>query len=86
MPGAPASRDGSRMKKRVASTILWFYASWYATQMAAYFLGFEGAGDVVGPIVGVAVGLLIAVDPRRILWARRVTAKAEGRVSIPTGA
>ena len=75
-----------RMKKRTAAAALWFYTSWYATQMGAFALGVSEAGDVVGPVVGAAVALLIAVDPRRLIWSARRAQAGDAPIPVPTGA
>ena len=56
------------MKKRVAATILWFYAGWYTGAMIA---SLAGLSPVLGPIIGTAAAAIIAGDPRRIIWTSR---------------
>jgi hypothetical protein len=53
------------MKKRALSAILWFYCGWYAGAMLAHV---AGVSPLLGPIVGAAAALLIAGDPRGIIW------------------
>ena len=61
------------MKKRVASTFLWFYVGWYCGAMLAAALG---VSPILGPIIGISAGALIAIDPRHFVWDRDVTAVA----------
>jgi len=55
------------MKKRVLAAVLWFNALWFVGSFAAFLLG---VSPVLGPILGVSAAAIIAVDPRRIIWAR----------------
>ena len=55
------------MKKRVAAAVLWFYCGWYAGAMIASFVGISPA---LGPILGVVAAVLIAGDPRGIIWPK----------------
>jgi hypothetical protein len=53
------------MAKRVAAFCLWGFTTWYAfAYLAAYF----GVPELLGPIVGVAVGSYVALDPRGRIW------------------
>ena len=54
------------MKKRALATGLWFFAGWYAGNVIAYALG---VSELLGPIVGTAAAVLVATDPRHLLWA-----------------
>ncbi|HEX5826855.1 MAG TPA: hypothetical protein VFY23_04990 [Candidatus Limnocylindrales bacterium] len=54
------------MKKRVLAGILWFFAAWYGW---CIFASFAGLSDVAGPLLGLAAGLLFAVDPLNRIWA-----------------
>ena len=56
------------MKTRLLSTILWFFAGWYVANILAAVLG---ASELVGPIVGIAAGILVGGDPFRVLWTPR---------------
>jgi len=56
------------MLKRSLAVFLWFYAGWYLGAMIAFHLGLH---SVLGPILGLAAGALVAVDPRRIIWTTR---------------
>lgn len=53
------------MKKRVLSTVLWFFAAWYVANILAFFLG---VSDSMGPIIGLAAAALIGGDPFRVIW------------------
>jgi hypothetical protein len=59
------------MLKRSLAVLLWFYTGWYAGALVAYHLGIS---EILGPIIGVAAGGLIAVDPRRIIWVAQAEA------------
>ena len=61
--------------KRLAVSALWGYAFWYAGAMLASI--FSGP-EVFGPILGIAAGLLVGIDPRGLFWA---TAKNPDRVA-----
>lgn len=56
------------MKKRVLATFLWFYTGWYAGSLLAELLGIN---PLLGPIIGIAAGILIVSDPRQIIWSTR---------------
>ena len=51
------------MMKRIAASVLWFYAGWVAGAMLAFVLG-------ISPILGTAAAALIAGDPRGIIWTK----------------
>jgi putative effector of murein hydrolase LrgA (UPF0299 family) len=51
--------------KRFVAGFLWFFALWYLGAVVASILNVP---DVVGPIVGLAAGVLVAVDPRHVIW------------------
>jgi hypothetical protein len=53
------------MTKRVVSTVLWFYAGWYAGAMIAALFGISPA---LGPVFAVAAAGIIGGDPRGIIW------------------
>jgi membrane associated rhomboid family serine protease len=57
--------DALGMKKRVLAGVLWFFATWYAWNVLA---SFAGVTDLAGPVVGLAAGLLFAVDPLGRIW------------------
>jgi hypothetical protein len=56
------------MAKRVIAFLLWGFTAWYAM---AYVVELTGGPALVAPLVGLAVGALIAVDPRHLIWDRR---------------
>lgn len=56
------------MKKRTLAALLWFYTGWYAGTILADIVG---VSPMLGPIIGAAIASLVAVDPRRIIWAPR---------------
>jgi putative effector of murein hydrolase LrgA (UPF0299 family) len=62
--------------KRTIATVLWFYAFWYLGALIAAFLGIS---ELFGPILGIAAGALIAIDPRRIIWLSQSQAGAVAR-------
>ncbi|MCI0581771.1 MAG: hypothetical protein L0227_02570 [Chloroflexi bacterium] len=53
--------------KRLAITGLWLYAFWYLGSMIAALMGVP---DLLGPALGIAAGIIVGVDPRRLIWAR----------------
>lgn len=55
------------MKKRVFAATLWFYAGWCAGVMLAAVFGIS---DLLGPVIAIAAGGIIAFDPRRVIWSR----------------
>jgi len=62
--------------------MLWFYVGWYATSWVAQAVAHP---DTVGPIVGFALALVIAVDPCGRVWRSPATAatRAEAGGSAP---
>ena len=70
------------MKKRVAAALLWFYATWVVWTMVAQFVGMS---ELLGPVLGVAAGLLAAGDPTHRIWVRAPEAVGDGPKS-PSGA
>ncbi len=71
-----------RMKKRVLASILWFYAMWYAGSLIAELFGLSAA---LGPIMGAAAGLIVGVDPRRIIWTKPEQRTATAPNGVPEG-
>lgn len=53
--------------KRYVAAGLWLYAFWYVGSMTAAILSVP---DLLGPTFGITAGLLVAIDPRRLIWAR----------------
>jgi len=66
------------MKLRIASTVLWFLAGWFLTGAIATALGMS---SVIGPLVGVAWGTLIAIDPLHLLWRDRSGSSSPARMN-----
>jgi hypothetical protein len=73
------------MAKRALITFLWFYSFWYLGNTLALYLGLP---DILGPILGIAAGTLVAIDPRRIVWnaGSRRTAETVAPPVVPAGA
>jgi len=73
------------MTKRVLSTLLWFYAGWYAGAILAEFFG---VSQVLGPILGTAAAAVMAGDPRHLIWKHRPAASTAGvaRDGLPESA
>jgi hypothetical protein len=70
------------MKKRALVTGLWFFAGWYAGNVLAYALG---VSELLGPIVGTAAAVLIATDPRHLLWApSEARSRSQARLAATT--
>lgn len=67
------------MKKRALVAVLWFYTFWYAGAMIA---SVAGISPLLGPILAIAAGVLIAVDPRHRVWNRPAVSAAFQRSSI----
>ena len=59
-------QDG-RMLKRVFVVSLWVFAGWYGGNMLAEALG---VNELLGPVLGLSAGLLVVVDPFRVIWTR----------------
>jgi hypothetical protein len=55
------------MAKRVAAAVLWFFAGWY---LGSYVSAFMGQPDLLGPLWGACAAILIAGDPRHVIWDR----------------
>ena len=55
------------MKKRVFAGLLWFYATWYAVSL---FNMVTTVPDLLGPTIGLVLGVLIAWDPMNRIWTR----------------
>jgi len=65
--------------KRYLATVLWFYAFWCLGSMIA---GLLGVPDLIGPVLGLAAGFIVGVDPRRVIWAHpTATTQAPARAS-----
>jgi putative effector of murein hydrolase LrgA (UPF0299 family) len=57
--------------KRFAAAALWLFAFWYLGSMIASLMGVP---DLLGPVLGLAAGLIVGIDPRRVIWRRPVRA------------
>ena len=55
------------MKKRIAAAVLWFFTGWFVGSFGAFALGLSPS---LGPIVATAAALIIAMDPRQVIWTR----------------
>ena len=53
------------LKRIAAAAALWFYAIWYIGSTVAAVVG---APDLVGPVLGLAAGLVVGLDPRDLIW------------------
>ena len=53
--------------KRYVAAGLWLYAFWYVGSMTASMLNVP---DLLGPTFGIAAGLIVAIDHRRLIWTR----------------
>ena len=53
--------------KRLISATLWFYSLWYLGSLITATLGLP---DLLGPVLGLSGGLIVGVDPRRVIWRR----------------
>ena len=49
------------MNRRIAATALWFYVGWIVGGLLASALGFNA---VLGPVIGVAVVVLVVLGSR----------------------
>ena len=69
------------MRKRIVSAFLWFYGGWYAGALLAEFLQ---VSPMIGPILGAAAAMLIAGDPRHIIWkAKDAVAVTAANIETP---
>jgi hypothetical protein len=55
------------MFKRIVAASLWFYGAWTAAAVAAWLVG---TPHELGPIVGLAAGLFVGLDPKHVIWPR----------------
>ncbi len=74
--------------KRIAVSALWAYAFWYAGAMLASMFS---APEVFAPILWIAAGVLVGVDPRGLFWAKatnpnRAVARRLAPMAHPEGA
>ena len=70
MASTADAREPSDMSKRVLAALLWFYGGWCLGAMIAFVLGISG---LLGPVLGVAGAILIAGDPRHVIWPRKAS-------------
>ncbi|MBA2718062.1 MAG: hypothetical protein H0U52_02300 [Chloroflexi bacterium] len=71
------------MKKRIAASILWFYAGWVVGALFAFATDLTPA---LAPILATTAVAIIAGDPRRIIWtqsARVTTSHSREQVGNP---
>lgn len=62
-----ATRDAAAMKKRIAAGLLWFYATWYAASLLSLV---TAVPDLLGPTLGLVLGVFVAWDPTNRIWSR----------------
>lgn len=51
--------------KRIAVGALWLFSFWYLGSIVAALVGVP---DVVGPVLGMAAGAVVVLDPRHVIW------------------
>ena len=73
--------DDADIIKRLVTTLVWFYAGWYAGAMLA-FLG--GISPLLGPVIGVAAAGLYLGDTRG-LWRLRRRTSPQLSSQVPHG-
>jgi hypothetical protein len=56
------------VKKRILIVALWFYAVWYAAEMATYSIGYP---EVLAPIAGAIAAVVIAAGLSRATRSTR---------------
>jgi hypothetical protein len=54
--------------KRLVAAALWLYSFWYLGSMIAAIVGVP---DLLGPALGLAAGVIVGIDPRRLIWTRQ---------------
>jgi hypothetical protein len=69
--------------KRYLAAALWLYALWYLGSMIAAFVGVP---DLLGPALGLTAGLIVGIDPRRLIWARGAGTRAAAQTASIAGA
>jgi len=70
--------------KRYIAAALWLYAAWYAGSAISMLMG---APDVLGPVLGLAAGLIVGLDPRHVIWGRGASTTTSNAIStkvVPT--
>lgn len=74
------------MTKRVAGGVLWAFAIYTGWQLCTGVLGFGDLG-LVGALVSIAAGAVIAIDPRHVVWSPSETRRILDPAAYePTGA
>ena len=77
------------MIKRTVTSLLWFLAAWTFGGVLSVFAGLP---PFLGPVMGLAVGVLVWWDPMGMLWSLRPSPAARrrladlGRASVAEGA
>jgi len=56
------------MNRRLLSGVLWFLCGWYLGAAIAWMLALD---PILAPMLAVAAGCLVMVDPRHVIWARK---------------
>jgi hypothetical protein len=69
------------MTKRILVAALWFYTAWYLGAEIAY--GFS-TSPLLGPMLGVAAGILVLFDPGRIRFRTPSIARHSTQVRAAT--
>ncbi len=68
--------------KRYIAAALWLYAAWYVGSAISMYMN---APDVLGPVLGLAAGLIVGLDPRHVIWTRGpTTARTPSTTAVPT--
>ena len=67
------------MKKRLLAAVLWFYATWYGWSILADMTGMPA---MLGPAIGLAVAVLIGMDPMHRIWTKRTATEAAALPSL----
>lgn len=61
----PDEEQAGGMAKRILAAFLWLFAGWIVGALVAFVLGISA---FLGPVLGVVSAVVIAVDPRHIIW------------------
>ena len=64
--------------KRLVAALLWAYAVWIVGSFTAFVMNVP---DLLGPVLGIATGLIVGVDPRNLIWFRDSAKLATGPTS-----
>ena len=68
--------------KRLVAAGLWLYVYWYVGSMMAAMLKVP---DLLGPTLGIAAALIIAIDHRKLVWTRRSPVQATSTTAASAG-